>query len=315
MKLISVVVPVYNEESNIHEVYRRCSAVLALMGPYELIFVNDGSIDRTLDALKEIAAKDQRVKIVSFARNFGHQMAVTAGLDHACGDAAVIIDGDLQDPPELIPQMLGKWQEGYQVVYAKRKRRKGDSIFKRATAFLFYRVLRALTSTEIPLDTGDFRLLDRSVINVLKGMRERSRFIRGLIAWVGFRQIGVEFERHERFSGDTKYPLSKMIKFALNGIISFSDKPLKIASFMGLVCSCVGMTMILWGIYSKFFRPESTLPGWTSVFIAVLFLGGIQLFTIGIIGEYIGRIYEESKSRPLYVVSELINYEPQSHDR
>jgi dolichol-phosphate mannosyltransferase len=237
-------------------------------------------------------------------------MAVTAGLDYATGDAVVVIDGDLQDPPELIPKMIETWRQGYQVVYARRRKRKGDSFFKRSTAFFFYRIMRTLTATDIPVDTGDFRLMDRSVVDVLTNMRERSRFIRGLVAWVGFRQIGVEFERQERLSGETKYPLSKMLKFALNGIISFSDKPLKIASYMGLFSAVIGMLMILWGFYSKIFTPESTIPGWTSVFVAVLFLGGVQLFTIGIIGEYISRIYDESKSRPLYIVSELINHEP-----
>ncbi len=316
MESVSVVIPVYNEEANVQEAYRRCAAVFQESDNFELVFVNDGSTDETIDRLREIAEQDRQVKIISFSRNFGHQMAVTAGLDYASGAAVVVIDGDLQDPPELIPKMIDMWQQGYQVVYARRKSRKGDSFFKRGTAFLFYRIMRALTATDIPVDTGDFRLMDRSVVDVLIDMRERSRFIRGLVAWVGFKQIGVDFERHERLSGETKYPFVKMLRFALNGIISFSDKPLKIASYMGLVSAFIGIMMILWGLYSKFFRPESTIPaGWASVFIAVLFLGGIQLFTIGIIGEYLSRIYDESKSRPLYIVSELINYKQTNPDR
>ncbi len=312
--MISIVIPVYNEGSNIHEVHRRCSVAMQAFPDFELVFVNDGSRDDTLALLREIAAEDRRVVVVSFSRNFGHQIAVTAGLDHARGDAVVVIDGDLQDPPELIPQMVAKWKEGYQVVYAQRKRRKGESLFKRATAFAFYRTLRAMTATDIPVDTGDFRLIDRAVVEVLKNMRERSRFIRGMVSWAGFRQIGVEFERDERHSGETKYPLSKMIHFAFNGIFSFSDKPLKIASYIGLFSSLVGMLMILWGLYSKLFRPETTLAGWASVFVAVLFIGGIQLFTIGIIGEYISRIYDESKARPRYVVGEFIRNEPSGID-
>jgi dolichol-phosphate mannosyltransferase len=306
----SVIVPVYNEEETIELFYDRITPVLrSISDQYEIIFVNDGSTDDSLSLLRGIVAKDPKVVAVSFSRNFGHQIAVSAGIDHARGHAVIVIDGDLQDPPELIPEMLAKWKEGYQVVYAQRKRRKGESLFKKITAFAFYRTLRAMTSTDIPLDTGDFRLMDRSVVEVLKNMRERSRFIRGMVAWVGFRQIGVEFERDERFSGKTKYHLSKMIRFALNGIFSFSDKPLKIASYIGLFTSFIGMLMIIWGLYSKIFRPETTIAGWASVFVAVLFFGGIQLFTIGIIGEYISRIYDESKARPLYVVGEYIRNE------
>ncbi|MFZ7127485.1 MAG: glycosyltransferase family 2 protein [Desulfobacterales bacterium] len=312
--MISVVVPVYNEATNIHEVHRRCTQAMQAVGAYELVFVNDGSRDHTLEMLREIAARDPRVLVISFSRNFGHQIAVTAGLDHARGDAVVVIDGDLQDPPELIPDMVAKWKEGYQVVYARRRRRKGEGLFKKITAFAFYRVMRAMTATDIPVDAGDFRLIDRAVVDVLKNMRERSRFIRGMVSWAGFRQVGIEFERDPRHSGETKYPLPKMIRFALNGIFSFSDKPLKIASYIGLISSLVGMLMILWGLYSKLFHPETTITGWASVFVAVLFIGGIQLFTIGIIGEYISRIYDESKARPLYVVGETIRNEPPGPD-
>jgi dolichol-phosphate mannosyltransferase len=306
--VISVVVPLFNEEANVQEMYQRCSTTLAQSTQgYEIIFVDDGSSDGTLKELEQIAATDHNVKVLSFSRNFGHQLAVTAGLDHASGDAVVIIDGDLQDPPELILDMIEQWKRGYQVVYARRRRRQGEGILKRLTAFVFYRLLRKLTTTDIPVDTGDFRLLDRAVVDALGAMKERNRFLRGLVSWIGFRQIGVDFDRQERFADDTKYSTMKMIRFALDGVFSFSYKPLKIATLLGAFSSALGFTMILWGLYSKFFMPETTVKGWTSVFVAVLFLGGVQLFTIGIIGEYISRIYDESKGRPLYIVSEKIN--------
>ena len=307
-KMISVIVPIYNEEENIAEVYRRCSAVFEKSAETcELIFVNDGSTDRSLETLKELAESDSQVRVISFSRNFGHQIAVTAGLDFAQGDAVVVIDADLQDPPELIEQMMEKWKQGYQVVYGQRTERKGETFFKRKTAYLFYRMMRFMTATDMPPDTGDFRLMDREVVEVLKNMKERNRFLRGMVSWVGFNQTGLQFERQKRQAGKTKYPLTKMIRFAVNGIVSFSDKPLRIASYLGLLASGIGLLMIFYGIYSKFFMPERTVTGWTSVFVAVLFLGGVQLFTIGIIGEYISRIYEETKSRPLYVVDERIN--------
>lgn len=307
--MISVVVPVFNEETNVEEMHRRCSAVLTdSTAAHEIIFVDDGSTDNTLRKLKEIAATDEHLKILSFSRNFGHQLAVTAGLEHAEGNAVIIMDGDLQDPPELIPDMIDKWRQGYQVVYAERHKRSGEGILKRTTAHLFYRILRLLTTTDIPVDTGDFRLIDRVVVETLKKMRERSRFVRGLVSWVGFRQTPIKFERKERLSGKTKFPYTRMIRFALNAVFSFSDRPLRIATFLGVGASAFGLLMILWGLYSKFFMAETTVKGWTSVFVAVLFLGGVQLFTIGIIGEYISRIYEESKGRPLYIISEKINF-------
>ncbi len=307
-KLITVIVPVFNEEENIAEIYQRCAAVFEKSGEaHEMIFVNDGSTDRSLERLKTLAGSDRQVRIVSFSRNFGHQIAVTAGLDFAQGDAVVIIDADLQDPPELIEQMVEKWKEGYQVVYGQRKERKGETFFKKKTAYLFYRLMRFMTATDMPADTGDFRLMDQEVVAVLKNMKERNRFLRGMVSWVGFQQTGLQFERQERHAGKTKYPLAKMIRFAVNGIVSFSDKPLRIASYLGLLASGIGLLIIFYGIYSKFFMPETTVTGWTSVFVAVLFLGGVQLFTIGIIGEYISRIYEETKSRPLYVIDERIN--------
>lgn len=306
--MISVVTPICNEEGNILELHRRCSSVFQECGEtVELIFVNDGSTDRSLPILKSLAAGDPQVKVVSFSRNFGHQIAVTAGLDYARGDAVVVIDADLQDPPELIAEMLEKWKEGYQVVYAQRQERKGETFFKKKTAYLFYRLMRFMTATDVPADTGDFRLMDREVVEVVKKMRERNRFLRGMVSWAGFKQTGLPFERQKRLSGNTKYPLTKMIRFAINGIVSFSDKPLRIASYLGLISSGIGLLMIFYGIYSKLFMPETTVSGWASVFIAVLFLGGVQLFTIGIIGEYISRIYEETKARPLYIVDEKIN--------
>ncbi len=306
---ISIVVPVFNEETNVYEMHRRCSESLGTLATdYEVIFVDDGSTDHTLENLREIAGEDDKVKVLSLSRNFGHQLAVTAGLEHATGDATVVIDGDLQDPPEVIPRMIEKWKEGYDVVYAKRVSREGEGIYKRVTAFLFYRILRLLTTTDVPVDTGDFRLMDRNVVETLKNMGERNRFLRGLVSWVGFKQTGIEFERRERFSAATKYPTRKMIRFALNAIFSFSDRPLKIATVLGLASALLGFMMILWGLYSKFFMAESTVRGWTSVFVAVLFLGGVQLFTIGIIGEYISRIYDESKARPLYIVAEKRNF-------
>ena len=306
--MLSIVVPMLNEETNVREMYQRCSKTMMDSAlTYEIIFVDDGSTDGTLKRLKEIASQDDKVKVLALSRNFGHQLAVTAGLEHALGDAVVVMDGDLQDPPELILDMIDKWRQGYQVVYAKRRGRKGEGIFKKGTAFLFYRILRLLTTTQVPTDTGDFRLLDRAVVDALKDIGERNRFIRGLVSWVGFRQTGVEFQREERLSERTKFPTRKMIRFALNAIFSFSDKPLKIATFLGVISSALGFVMILWGLYSKFFMPETTVRGWTSVFVAVLFLGGVQLFAIGIIGEYISRIYDESKGRPLYIVSEKVN--------
>lgn len=310
MALISIVVPLFNETTNIYELYNRCIKVASnLEDTYELIFINDGSTDDTLKIIKDLASKDLKLKIISFSRNFGHQAAITAGLDYAKGDAVVLMDGDLQDPPELITRMIDEWKRGYHVVYAQRIKRKGENLFKKVTASLFYRIFQFLTNTTIPLDAGDFRLMDRKVVDSLKTLKESNRFIRGLVSWVGFKQIAIKFERDQRFSGQTKYPLTKMIRFSLNAIVSFSDKPLKIATIIGLFSSFVGLIMIFWGLYSKFFLSKSTIKGWTSVFIAVLFLGGVQLFTLGIIGEYISRIYDESKGRPIYIVNEKINLE------
>lgn len=307
--LLSVVVPMYYEEKVAETCYQRIRSVLNQIEgmDYELIFVNDGSQDATLPILKTIAANDPKVKVISFSRNFGHQIAITAGIDYAKGDAVVVIDADLQDPPELIKQMLEKWKEGYKVVYARRITRKGESVFKRVTAKGFYRLMNRLTDVAIPLDTGDFRLMDRQVVDELKKIKERNRFVRGIISWIGFKQTAVDYVREPRFAGETKYPLRKMLKFALDGITSFSSKPLKLALNIGFFSLFIGLLLILYAIGSKLVYPETTISGWTSLMIIIVFFGGIQLITIGIIGEYIARIYDESKERPLYIVEEKIN--------
>ncbi len=306
-KLVSIVIPVFNEEGNLPVLYERLSAVLKIPAlDYELLFVNDGSRDQSLALLKSYADQDSHIKIIDLSRNFGHQLAVTAGLDHCQGDCAVIIDADLQDPPELITELIVKWNSGYQVVYARRIKRKGEHFLKVFTARIFYRLLKKLANIEIPLDTGDFRLIDRKVINNLKAMPERNRFIRGMVSWIGLRQTSVQYVREERLSGETKYPLFKMIRFALTGLTSFSLVPLQLASLFGFLVSAISFLAGLYTIYLKIFTVQ-TIPGWTSLMIALLFLGGIQLITLGIIGEYIGRISEEVKQRPAYIVQDKIN--------
>jgi len=307
---LSVVIPLYNEELVIGEMYARLTTVLeSNQLDYELVLVNDGSKDRTIHMAKELIKKDKRIKLVSFSKNFGHQIAITAGMDKACGQVVVIIDADLQDPPEIIIKMIEKWREGYQVVYGQRKKRKGESLFKLATASIFYRTLKKLTAVDIPVDTGDFRLLDRKVLNQLIGMRERNRFVRGMVSWVGFKQCKVEYEREKRFAGETKYPLKKMFKFAMDGVLSFSQVPLKISSIFGFICSGISFLLIIYGLVRKVFSPEAVVIGWASTFVTVLFLGGVQLITIGILGEYLGRIHEEIKGRPLYIIDEEINFD------
>lgn len=300
----SVVIPVYNEALVIRETYKRLKKVMEQTdGRYELLFVNDGSEDETLDILKELAIRDHTVKYLDFSRNFGHQIAITAGMDYASGEAIVIIDADLQDPPELILHMIEKWKEGYDVVYAKRTKRKGETFFKKVTAYAFYRLLRAATEIDIPLDTGDFRLIDRKVRDQLTQMRERSRFVRGLVSWVGFKQTAIEYERDERFAGETKYPLKKMIRFSLDGITSFSYKPLKLASLLGFFLSLCSVVWMVFVLYLKLFT-DLTITGWSSLFMAILFFNGVVLIMLGVIGEYIGRIYDEVKQRPLYILRE-----------
>ncbi len=304
--LISVIAPLYNEEAVLEAFYARVKGTLEGID-YELVLVNDGSRDRTLSIAKDLCRRDPRVKLISLSRNFGHQIAITAGLDKASGEAVVIIDADLQDPPEVIPEMIERWREGCKVVYGVRTKRQGESLFKRLSAAMFYRLMRRLTSVDIPLDAGDFRLLDRAVVEQLASMRERHRFLRGLTSWVGFKQCEVHYTRDPRFAGETKYPLKKMLGFALDAIFSFSNVPLRMASLMGFAVSGVSFLLILYGLGIRLFAPESAIPGWASVFVAILFLGGVQLIAVGILGEYIARIYEEVKQRPLYVIDEEVN--------
>jgi dolichol-phosphate mannosyltransferase len=300
----SIVVPVFNEEEVIAHTYQRLTQVMqGLNEPYEILFVNDGSRDNTYVQLEQFEAQDDAVRVLDFSRNFGHQVAITAGMDHAVGQAIVVIDSDLQDPPELIVAMISKWKAGYDVVYAKRVSRKGETWFKKQSAALFYRVLHRLSDIDIPLDTGDFRLIDRQVADQLKAIREKSRFVRGLVSWVGFRQTAVEYERDERLYGVTKYPLKKMIKLSLDGMTSFSIKPLKITSYLGILSSIAGFIYMLYVLYLRFFT-EHTIAGWTSAIIVQLFFNGVILIMLGIIGEYVGRIHDESKDRPIYILRE-----------
>ena len=305
----SIVVPVYNEEEVIHETYRRLTEVMrSTKEAYELLFVNDGSKDRTAEIIKEYSEQDPAVVLLDFARNFGHQIAITAGMDYARGEAVVVIDADLQDPPELILEMIEKWKQGFDVVYAKRTKRKGETYFKKQTAAMFYRFLRAMTDIDIPLDTGDFRLLDRKVCDQMNSIQEKNRFVRGLVSWVGFKQIAVEYERDERLAGESKYPLKKMLKLSMDGITSFSYKPLKLASYAGVTLSGIGFIYLLVVLYLKLFT-DSTITGWSSLIVIQLFFSGIILIILGMIGEYIGRIYDETKNRPLYIVREKYQLE------
>jgi dolichol-phosphate mannosyltransferase len=308
----SVIVPMYNEEEVIDHTYGRLKEVMDSAGePYELIFVNDGSRDGTVAKTSLIAGADPNVRLIDFSRNFGHQIAISAGMDYAQGDAIVVIDADLQDPPEVILQMIAKWKEGYEVVYGRRLKRKGETLFKKLTALAFYRLLRSMTNVEIPLDTGDFRLIDRKVCDVLRGLKEKNRFVRGLISWIGFRQTSVEYVREERFAGETKYPLKKMIGFALDGITSFSYKPLKIATYLGFFLSLGSFFYLLIILYQRLFT-STTIEGWTTIVGLNLLFNGIILLLLGVIGEYIGRIYDESKNRPLYIVRETLGYAEQA---
>ncbi len=305
--IISVVVPLYNEEQVAYESYTRLKAVLeSLHEPYEMIFVNDGSRDATPIILRRICETDPTVHFIDFSRNFGHQTAISAGMDYALGDAVVVIDADLQDPPEVIPEMIAKWREGFDVVYGKRAERKGETLFKRVTSALFYRLLKNLSDVDIPVDTGDFRLIDRKVCDALKLVKERNRYVRGIISWLGFRQTGVEYVRDKRFAGETKYPLHKMLRFAFDGITSFSIKPLKLSSYVGGWISVTGFSYLLVVLFLKLFT-NHTVAGWASVMAVSLFFNGVVLMMLGIIGEYIGRIYDEAKGRPLYIVREIIN--------
>ena len=301
---ISIVVPLYNEEKNIRLMYDRLvSSILKITSNFEIIYVNDGSKDNSFLELVKLSNEDERVKYINFSRNFGHQIAVTAGLDYSKGAAVVIIDGDLQDPPEVIPEMYAMYKEGFEVVYGQRLKRKGDNFFKKITAKYFYRILKKITSINIPLDTGDFRLIDQKIVKDLKNMPEQNKFLRGQIAWLGYRQTSVFFERDERKFGETGYPFSKMLKFALDGITGFSDVPLQFVTKTGIFISFISFLVILYAIFSHFIL-ERTITGWTSLIISSMFIGGVQLISVGIIGEYISRINKNVQNRPLYIVSE-----------
>ncbi|GKU85209.1 glycosyltransferase family 2 protein [Niallia sp. NCCP-28] len=305
----SIIIPVFNEEQVIEHTYERLKIVMdSTAETYELLFINDGSRDSTIDILKHLGETDNHIKTIDFSRNFGHQIAITAGMDYAQGDAVIIIDADLQDPPELILEMIGKWKSGYDVVYAKRTARKGETFFKKQTAALFYRTLRAMTDIEIPIDTGDFRLIDRKVCEQMQNVHERNRFVRGLVSWVGFKQTAVEYERDERYAGETKYPLKRMLKLSIDGITSFSYKPLKIANYLGAALSTIGFIYMLVVLYQKLFT-TTTITGWSSIIVIQLFFSGITLMMLGVMGEYIGRIYDEAKNRPLYIVQDVYSVE------
>jgi glycosyltransferase involved in cell wall biosynthesis len=305
---LSVVVPCLNEEDVICDTHRRLTAVLERTPlPFEIIYVDDGSTDTTPDLLRDLQVRDSRVRIVRFSRNFGHQIAITAGLEHASGDAVAIIDADLQDPPEVILEFLQKWMDGYDVVYGVRTQRDGETAFKLWTAKLFYRFISKLSETPIPLDTGDFRLMDRTVVEALLSMPERDRFVRGMVSWLGFSQIAVPYRRAARAAGTTKFSLFKMLRFATDGIVSFSISPLRLAMWTGFAASGLAILAILYALFERLFG-TGVVKGWTSTMIAILFIGGVQLICMGIIGEYIGRIYGESKRRPLYVIRETIGF-------
>lgn len=310
--LLSIVVPVYFEELVLNEMYDRLKKVLVQLESqynHEIIFINDGSTDKSIDTLLQISAHDNIVKVLDFSRNFGHQIAVSAGLDYAKGAAAIVIDADLQDPPEVIVQMLEKWREGYQVVYGVRTKRKGENALKLLTAKIFYRILEKLSDTKLPLDAGDFRLVSREVIDALKSMPEGSRYIRGMVTWVGFKQCGVSYERDARYAGETKYTLKKMLAFAIDGITSFSDKPLRLTMHFGLFVTFLAFLALAWIIINKAINPASGIQGWTSLISIVLFLGGVQLISIGILGEYVGRVFKETKRRPLYVIANKYGFD------
>ena len=311
MKKVSIVIPMYYEEEIAQECYKRVVNNLKKLQEYEyeIIFVNDGSKDKTLAILEEIAKIDKQVKIISFSRNFGHQCAVTAGLKYVTGDAIVIMDADLQDPPELIPDMLKLWEEGNEIIYGKRKTRKGESKFKLLTAKLFYSTLNALSDVEIPKDTEDFRLVDRKVVEVINELPEHNKFLRGLFSWVGFEQKELEYERKERVAGKTKYPLKKMIKLGLDGIISFSTKPLKIVGGLGIVAIMLSCIILVYAMASFIFKWNNLTAGWTSLMVTITFFSGTILISLWMIGEYIARIYDENKGRPQYIIEQKINIE------
>jgi dolichol-phosphate mannosyltransferase len=308
---VSVIIPCYDEEAVIAETYARVKKVLTESGykKHEVLFIDDGSRDRTLDILRGLAAKDNSARVLGFSRNFGHQAAVCAGINHCRGDVAIIIDADLQDPPEIIPDMVRMHrEEGYNVVYGVREKRKGESFFKRSTAKIFYRVLASLSDVSIPLDTGDFRLIDRAVIDEFKRLSEKNKYIRGLISWIGFKQGPIMYSRDARLAGETKYPFKKMLRFAITGLLYFSRKPLKLAITTGFACIAVGLLMLAYVFISRFYPAIGSVKGWTSTLIIIIFFSGVQLMTVGVMGEYIGSIFDEVKNRPEYIIRERLNY-------
>ncbi len=308
--LLSVITPCYNEELVVEETYKRLTEIMTQTGmDYELIFINDGSRDNTYSLLQQLAQLDKAVKIIHFSRNFGHQCAVTAGINHCNGDLAVIIDADLQDPPEVILDMLEiQKNERANVVYGVRKSREGESWFKLFTAKCFYRILNKLSDVQFPVDTGDFRLIDRRIIDEFNRLPEKNKYIRGLISWMGYKQVPCYYERKERFAGETKYPLRKMLGLASTGLLSFSKKPLKLAIWLGVLSVLVGLIYAIVILILKLVHPESFVVGWTSTIFIIIFFGGIQLLTIGVLGEYIGSLFDEAKDRPEYIISEKVNF-------
>jgi polyisoprenyl-phosphate glycosyltransferase len=308
-KLISYIFPCYNEELGLDKLYEEMQPILNEVEErgyqVEVICINDGSKDKTLDKLLEIHQKDPRYTIINFSRNFGHQLAITAGMDLAKGDAVIIMDSDLQDPPTVSLEMINKWEQGWEVVYGQRKAREGESAFKKFTAFAFYRILDSLADIQIPKDTGDFRLMDKKVVATIRQFREKNRFVRGMVSSVGFKQTAVLFDRPERFAGTTQYPLKKMIKLALDGITGFSTVPLKLITQFGFFVSILSFIGVLYAIFERVFFPQTTVPGWAITVVAIFFLGGAQMIMLGILGTYIGRIYSEVQNRPLYIISSI----------
>ncbi|MDR1705146.1 MAG: glycosyltransferase family 2 protein [Clostridiales bacterium] len=301
--VLSVVVPAYNEEEVLEASHKRLTAVLTGLGsPYELIFVNDGSKDKTAEILDRLAAADECVRFITFSRNFGHMAAITAGIEHASGDAVIVIDADLQDPPEIIPRMVEKWREGYDVVYGKRSKRQGESLFKKISAAVYYRILKRISNINIPVDTGEFRLIDRKVCDVMTGIKEHNRYMRGLVSWVGFRQCAVEFVREERFAGKAKYSLGKMVELSINGLTAFSIKPLRLASLAGAFLSAGGFIWLLIQIIGMI--TGQGRQDWAVITAVLLLTQGFILLAIGILGEYVGRIFDETKARPAYIIQE-----------
>ena len=307
---ISVIVPLYNEEPVIDELYKRLTSVLSLYEDrYEIIFVNDGSRDNTLGLARQLCLQDKKVKLINFSRNFGHQASLTAGMDKASGEVIVTIDADLQDPPEVIPEMVKRWEEGYPVVHGVRKKRKGEGIFRHAAIYLFYQFLRKTANIDITVDSGDFRLMDRRVVEELKKMREKNRYIRGMVSWVGFRQTEVVYVRERRFAGETKYPFRKLVKLAVDGILSFSRFPLHASMAMGFFSTLVSLAFLLGALIITCSSPDKAVQGWLFAFLLVWFLGGVQLITIGILGLYVVRMYEQTNERPIYITEDLVNFE------